>query len=73
MNITTIKPKFKAKSVDQLISYIPGCIYKGDAGNSEWYTGILLQVDGEDAILKDIRGINRVVILSTLRSIQVTR
>jgi hypothetical protein len=73
MNITTIKPKFKAKPVEQIINPTLGCIYSGDAGNSEWHTGMLIQLDGDDAILRDIRGINRVVIPSTLRSVQVTR
>ena len=73
MNITTIKPKFQAKPVEQIIVPTLGCIYSGDAGNSEWHTGMLLQVNGDEAIIVDVRGKNHVVIFSTLRSIQVTR
>ena len=52
---------------------MPGCIYAGDSGNSEWHTGILLQVDGDEATIVDARDVKHQVILSTLRSIQVTR
>lgn len=49
---------------------IPGCIYSGDAGNSEWHTGILLIYDEDYSTIRDARGIERVVISSTLRSSQ---
>lgn len=75
MNINTITPKFKAQRtvLNTNLLPIPGCIYAGDKGNSEWITGMLVQVDGSDAIIVDARGKEHVVILSTLRSIQVTR
>ena len=74
MNISTTQPKFKAQRVINTMRIpMPGCIYSGDSGNSDWHTGMLVQVDGSDAIIVDARGKEHVVILSTLRSIQVTR
>ena len=74
MNIATNAPKFKAQRILNPISLpMPGCIYSGDSGNNDYHTGMLVQVDGSDAILVDARGKEHVVILSTLRSIQVTR
>ena len=74
MNIATNIPKFKSQRILNPVSLpMPGCIYSGDAGNSDWHTGMLVQVDGSDAIIVDARGKEHVVILSTLRSIQVTR
>jgi hypothetical protein len=74
MRISTLQPKFKAQRILNPVSLpMPGCIYSGDSGNSEWHTGMLVQVDGSDATIVDARGKEHVVILSTLRSIQVTR
>jgi hypothetical protein len=74
MRISTNQPKFKAQRViNQMRIPMPGCIYSGDSGNSDWHTGMLVQVDGSDATIVDARGKEHVVILSTLRSIQVTR
>ena len=67
------KHRFKAHSKPTIIAPTVGCIYSGDSGNSEWHTGMLIQVDGSDAIICDSRGKNHTVIASTLRSIQVTR
>jgi len=70
MNITK-KSKYKSQpAVEQNIIPTPGCVYTGDAGNSEWFTGLLLRHDEDYSIICDARGIERVVISSTLRSMQ---
>ena len=72
MNITK-KSKYKNQpAVEQNIVPTPGCVYTGDAGNSEWFTGMLLRYDEDYSIIRDARGMERVVISSTLRSSQVT-
>lgn len=74
MNINTIQPKFKAKRIqNDTQAPILGCIYRGDTGNSNWVSGLLMQVDRDEATLLDIRGKSHTVILSTLRSLQATR
>lgn len=74
MNISTTQPKYKSQRImNKMRIPMPGCIYSGDSGNSDWHTGMLIQVDGSDATIVDARGKNHVVILSTMRSIQVTR
>ena len=73
MNIATTQPQFKAQRVTQnMVAPMVGCIYSGDAGNSEWHTGMLVQVDGDEAIICDVRLQDWRVILSTIRSIQAT-
>lgn len=74
MKLDTVKPKYKAQRISKLAA-VPtmGCIYRGDTGNSNWVSGLLMQVDKDEATLLDIRGKSHVVILSTLRSLQVTR
>jgi hypothetical protein len=47
-----------------------GCVYRGDTGNSNWVTGILIQVDGSDSVLRDARGKKHVVLTMMLRSVQ---
>jgi len=63
--------KTQAKQAQAIVP-TPGCVYTGDAGNSEWFTGMLLRYDEDYSIIRDARGIERVVISSTLRSSQVT-
>ena len=74
MNINTVKPKYKSQRISKLTA-VPtmGCIYRGDTGNSNWVSGLLIQVDKDEATLVDIRGKSHTVILSTLRSLQATR
>ena len=68
------KHRYKAQAKRaQAIIPTPGCVYTGDAGNSEWFTGLLLRHDKDFSIIRDARGIERVVISSTLRSSQVTK
>jgi hypothetical protein len=72
MNINN-KHRYKSQAtIVQAISLIPGCVYTGDSGNSDWHTGLLLRHDKDYAIIADARGKEHVVILSTLRSSQVT-
>lgn len=74
MKLDTVKPKYKAKRTQNLTATpILGCIYRGDTGNSNWVSGLLMQVDKDEATLLDIRGKSHTVILSTLRSLQATR
>jgi hypothetical protein len=47
-----------------------GCIYRGDTGNSNWVTGILILVDDSDSVLRDARGEEHVVLTMMLRSVQ---
>ena len=71
MNYNTKSPKYKAQALtNNLQTPMVGCIYSGDAGNSDWHTGMLIQINGDEATIVDARKKNRVVILSTLRSIQ---
>lgn len=56
----------------QASSPIPGCVYTGDSGNSDWHTGILVSHDKDYSIILDVRGIERKIISSTLRSMQAT-
>lgn len=63
--------KSQAKPV-QARSPIPGCVYTGDSGNSDWHTGLLVRYDKDYSIIADARGKEHVVISSTLRNIQVT-
>jgi hypothetical protein len=58
------KHRYKAQAKQaQAIVPTPGCIYSGDSGNSDWHTGMLVQVDGGDAIIVDARGKEHVVIV----------
>jgi len=54
---------------EEYINYILGDLYYGDTGNNNGVTGRLIQVDGTNALLIDMRGIKREVIASTLRKI----
>jgi hypothetical protein len=74
MNISTATPKFRAQRI-QNNTQVPtmGCIYTGDTGNSNWVSGVLMQVDGLDATIVDARGKSHMVISTTLRSLQATR
>lgn len=74
MKLDTVKPKYKAQRISKLAA-VPtmGCIYRGDTGNSNWVSGLLMQVDKDEATLVDARDKSHVVILSTLRSLQATR
>lgn len=70
MNINN-KHRYKIKPTDTKPNNpIPGCVYRGDAGNGEWFTGMLLRHDEDYSIIRDARGIERVIISSTLRSSQ---
>ena len=74
MKLDTVKPKYKKPfAIKYSSGPIPGCVYRGDTGNSNWVSGILIQVDGDEAVLVDARDIKHTVILSTLRSLQATR
>ena len=44
-----------------------GVVYWGDTGNSNMIVGMLVRCEAKDAILKDARGKEHIVIKSTLR------
>lgn len=74
MNINTVQAKYKARrTVSKNAVPILGCIYRGDTGNSNWVSGILIQVDKDEATIVDARDKSHTVILSTLLSLQATR
>ena len=72
-NLYTVKPAFKLQKPIIQTQYVLGCIYRMDTGNSNWVSGMLLQVDGSDATIIDARGVKHIGITSTLLSLQATR
>jgi hypothetical protein len=71
MNYSSKTPKYRAQPVtNSLQAPMVGCIYSGDAGNSDWHTGMLISVDKNDATIVDIRHQTHVVWAPTMRSLQ---
>ena len=69
MNFNTTIPRYKIQpNTNKVQSPMVGWTYSGDSGNSEWHTGMLIQIDGDEATLVDARGKKHVIILSTLRN-----
>lgn len=61
--------KYQGNKVKQSAPQI-GCIYRGDTGNNNWVTGVLIQVNGSDSVLVDARGKGHIVLTMMLRSAQ---